>query len=258
MKATFTKGKVTLAAVVAASLAMTSGCSSTHKSSSTAANYTAPEYQETASTTTQTTTTTASTSQNTQELTPTGSQSSVIPLYQENLDVSKRTVDAGTVRVKKIVNTETVSQPVELRHDEIVIDRQPASDSGGAVSANAFQDQETVIHLTREEPVVEKRTSMSGQVVVKTKSASEQQNVQGQVRKEDVAVVKSGDTQNVTVGQGISSQPSGEAAGGAESPSGQASGQSQSGQSNGQSSDQWSGEYKSGQPRIGGQQPQPY
>ena len=250
MKVKFTKGNVAFAAVAAASLAMTSGCSSTHKSTSTAANWTSPDYGETASTTSQTTTTTASTAQNTQELTPTGAQSSVIPLYQENLDVSKRTVDAGTVRVKKIVNTETVSQPVELRHDEIVIDRQPASDSGGAVSANAFQERETVIHLTREEPVVEKRTSVSGQVVVKTKSASEQQNVQGQVRKEDVAVVKSGDTQNVTVGQGISSQQSGEAVGGAESPSGQSSGQQNS---SGQNQDT-GGEYKSGHPRLDGQQ----
>jgi len=86
---------------------------------------------------------------------------------------------------------------------------------------------------------------------VKTRSASEQQNIQGQVRSEDVAVVKSGNAENVTIGQGI--QQSGEAMGGAESPSGQSSGESKD-QSSGQINS--AGEYKSGQPRIGNQQSQ--
>src|ERR1041385_6686529 len=51
----------------------------------------------------------------------------VVPLYKESLAVGKREVDAGSVRVKKIVKTETVNQPVELRHEEIVIEREPAS-----------------------------------------------------------------------------------------------------------------------------------
>jgi uncharacterized protein (TIGR02271 family) len=229
MKATFTKGTAAFAGVIAASLAVTSGCSSTHKSSSTAGNWTSPDYQETASTTQTTTTTQASTAQNSGQLTETGASSSVIPLYKEDLAVGKRTVDAGTVSVKKVVKTETVSQPVELRHEEIEIERVPAgSETASAPSGNAFQDQDTVIHLTREEPVVEKRTSMSGQVVVKTRSASEQKNIQEQVRTEDVAVVKSGNADNVNVGQNITVQQSGEATGGAESPSGQSSGQSKS------------------------------
>ena len=169
----------------------------------------------------------------------------MIPLYKEDLDVSKRTVDAGTVRVKKIVNTQTVTQPVELRQDEIVIERQPASENASAPSGTAFQEQEKVIHLSREEPVVEKRISSSGQVVVKARSTTEQQNVQGQVRSEDVAVEKSGNAENVTIGQGV--QQSGEATGGAESPSGQSSGQNNS-----------AGQYKSGQDRINTGQQQQY
>ena len=36
----------------------------------------------------------------------------MIPLYKESLAVGKRDVDAGSVRVKKVVKTETVNQPV--------------------------------------------------------------------------------------------------------------------------------------------------
>ena len=153
----------------------------------------------------------------------TGGTNAVIPLYKETASIGKQQVDAGTVRVKKVVKTETVNQPVELRHEEIVIERQPASESSGTASANAFQEQETVIHLTKEEPVIQKQTVSSGQVVLRGSTSSEQRNIQTQVRSEDVAVAKSGDAENVTIGQGV--QQSSEAAGAAESPSGQMTGQ---------------------------------
>ena len=41
----------------------------------------------------------------------------VIPLHEEQLTVGKRTVDAGQVTIRKIVTTETVSQPVQLRRE---------------------------------------------------------------------------------------------------------------------------------------------
>lgn len=152
----------------------------------------------------------------------TGSQSSspgetkaVIPLYKESLDVGTKQVDAGTVRVKKVVKTETVNQPVQLRHEEIEIERLPASSSDTASMDSAFQEKETVIHLMKEEPVIQKRTTSAGQVVLQTHSQSTQQNVQATLRSEDVDVAKSGDV-----------IMNGSAQGGADSPSGQSSGSS--------------------------------
>ena len=142
----------------------------------------------------------------------------VVPLYKESVNIGKQQVDAGSVKIKKVVKTETVNQPVELRHEEIVIERQPASGQGD--SSQAFQGQETTIQLTKEMPVIEKQTQQSGQVVVKKSSQSEQQNIQAQVRSEDVDVVKFGNPQNVTIGQNV------ESAGAAESPSGETSGAS--------------------------------
>ena len=51
----------------------------------------------------------------------------VIPLYEETVNVGKREVETGAVRLRKVVRTETVNQPVQLRHEEIVIDREPAN-----------------------------------------------------------------------------------------------------------------------------------
>src|SRR4051812_3863168 len=50
-----------------------------------------------------------------------GGNELVIPLYQESVNVGKREVEAGAVRLRKIVRTETVNQPVEIRHEDVVI-----------------------------------------------------------------------------------------------------------------------------------------
>lgn len=221
MKAKLTKSHVALAAVVATSFTLAGGCCSGRGGSSVYSE-TPKGYGGTASSDYSTSQTTAQTSDTTQ-MNLSGTNA-VIPLYKESLAVGKREVDAGSVRVKKVVKTEIVNQPVELRHEEIVIERQPASDMAANPSAQAFTEQETVIHLTKEEPVVEKRTASAGQIVLQSRSSSQQTNIQAQVRSEDVDVVKFGNAENVTIGQNI--HGSDEAVGGAESPSGQATGQS--------------------------------
>ena len=149
-----------------------------------------------------------------QEQSTTGN--TVIPLYQETLKVGKREVETGTVRIRKIVKTETVNQPVELRHEEVVIDRQPSTAQPGA---QAFQEQDFTIHLKREEPVVEKAVTSSGEIVVQTRQTSEQTNFTAQVRREDIDVARTGDAQNVVIGQNV--QASSAPSGAAESPGGQ-------------------------------------
>jgi uncharacterized protein (TIGR02271 family) len=198
--------------VTLASLALASGCCT--KSSKHASYYSGPP-RGYASTTQETQTST------TQNQSMEGQNNMAIPLYKESLIVGKREIDAGSVRVRKIVKTETVNQPVELRHEDIVIERQPASGETVQAGPNAFQQQqETVIQLKREEPVIEKRTSSAGQVVLQKRSSTDQQNIQEQVRSEDVDIVKSGNP-NV---QGSGAQ--GGSMGGAESSGGQTSGAS--------------------------------
>jgi len=141
----------------------------------------------------------------------------VIPLYQESIKVGKREVETGTVRVRKIVKTETVNTPVELRHEEVVIDRQPSSQA--QPGDKAFQEQDFTIRLTREEPVVEKTVTSSGEIVVQTRQTSEQTNLTAQVRREDIDVARTGDSQNVVIGQNV--QASSTPSGAAESPGGQ-------------------------------------
>jgi len=207
MKATLINRRLTLASVAFASIALATGCCTKHTSQSS--YYSSMPANSGASAP-------AQESASSSEISTTSGDNTVIPLYKESVNIGKREVDAGSVTVKKIVKTETINQPVELRHEEIVVERQPAS---GSVmdTTSAFQEGETTIHLTREEPVITKETTTAGQVVLKKSSGSEQTTVKATSRTEDVAVSKTGD--NVTIQGNV---------GGAESSGGQTSGASSS------------------------------
>ena len=116
-----------------------------------------------------------------------------VPLTEEQVRVGKRTVDAGQVRLRKIVRTEVVNQPVEIRHEDVVIERVAAGDvHAGAVSD--FKEETIDVPLTREEVVVSKDAHVTGAVRLHKTAESETQNVSETVRKEDVEVVRDGKT----------------------------------------------------------------
>ena len=192
------------------------GCSSSHKSQSS------PPYGAAGASEGPTETEAAAPPQQatTDQQAAPGASQTVIPLYKENMIVGKREVDAGTVRVKKVVHTETVNQPVELRRETISIDREPAGNasqiSQAPSSGTAFQEQEFTIQLKREEPVVETRVVQTGQIVAQKRDQPQTQTVQRQVRQEDVVVDK-GTAQDVQISPAV-------AAGAASTPGAQSTG----------------------------------
>jgi len=159
-----------------------------------------------------------------------GTTNLVVPLYKESIVVGKRQVDAGSIRLKKTVKTETVNQPFELRREEIVIEKDTTGQAPqGQMAGKPFEEGETVIRLTREEPIIEKQTTSAGHILVQTRYSTLQTNVQGQVRSEDIGLIKEGNTQNVTIGQNVQGSVTTENAGGAESAGGRSAGSAQGG-----------------------------
>jgi uncharacterized protein (TIGR02271 family) len=119
----------------------------------------------------------------------TGTEDANIQLREEALKVGKREVEYGGVRLRKIIRTETVNQPVELSREEIVIERVPVSGEQQAATTDMkFDEQEIYIPLRREEPVIEKTTRTREEVHVGKRRETERENVQGEVRREDVEI----------------------------------------------------------------------
>lgn len=120
-----------------------------------------------------------------------GREEASVALREEELKVGKRQVEYGGVRLRKIIRTETVNQPVELQREEIVVERVPAG-QGTQGRGKAFEQEEIYIPLRREEAVVEKQSHVREEVHIRKRSETERQNVQENVRKEDVQIDRSG------------------------------------------------------------------
>lgn len=223
-------------AIALGSVAVITGCSSTKSSEPTL--YSSPSYSATApptgakwyassgatgaSASTQTSTSTSTTMQ-----IPAQGEVS-IPLYEEQLAVGTRTVESGSVRLRKQVTTETVNQPVQIRRETLIVDRQPGATAVQETSGTftPFEQKEIVIKLHTEEPVVEKRVIATGRIVASTRTNTEQVTVQREIRKENIDVEKIGDTQNVTISDNVGARAS-DAVGGTGTATQQATGTSQ-------------------------------
>jgi len=167
------------------------------------------------------------------------SESASIPLFKEELKVGTRMVDAGSVRLRKTVKTETVNQPVQLRQEQITVERQAGSGEGSQSQNQSlgqsgqnnldqpFQEGQIEIRLQREEPVVEKQIVPTGRIVAQKTSRSEERNIQEQVRRDDIAVDKSGDSQNINISGNVMTE-SRESSGGSAESSAQSSGAARS------------------------------
>ena len=110
-----------------------------------------------------------------------------IPLSEERVKVGKRTVGAGEVRVRKNVSTEQVNVPVELKRENVVIEKIPGQQME-QTGKEPFQEEQVEVPLSREEPVVEKEIHVTGGVRVRRTEEIDQETIQESARREDVDI----------------------------------------------------------------------
>jgi uncharacterized protein (TIGR02271 family) len=110
---------------------------------------------------------------------------------EEELAVGKREVSAGEVEIQKGVETEHVRRPVQLRHEEVEVERRPVSDGEHGREAR-FEEEEIHIPLTEEEAVVEKRPVAREELIVRKRPVEETEEVEADLRRERIDVRKHG------------------------------------------------------------------
>ena len=101
---------------------------------------------------------------------------------EEELRVGKRAVEAGQVVVGKHVETEHKQVPVNLKREEIVIQRRPVNREA---SATDIREAEIRVPLTEEEAVVDKRAVVKEELVVGKRVVEDQKTVDADVRREE-------------------------------------------------------------------------
>ena len=115
-----------------------------------------------------------------------------LELREEELDVDKRQVQAGEVRVRKEVVTEQRNIEVPVTREEVVIERHPVT--GREVSDDALdEDEEIRIPVMEEEVDVQKRAKVREEVSVGKRRVEETRNVSDTVRREEARIESQGD-----------------------------------------------------------------
>jgi uncharacterized protein (TIGR02271 family) len=114
----------------------------------------------------------------------------VIPLGEEVLEVSKRTENRGTARVRRYVVETPVERQLTLLSEKVVVERRrPASDR---VTGEVLTEMAVEVIETEEVPVVGKRTRLREEIVVRTERAQRVETVRETVRRDEVEIQQPG------------------------------------------------------------------
>lgn len=120
-------------------------------------------------------------------------ESVTVPLYKEELDVTKRERQAGEVRVHKDVVQEERELSVPVRREKVRVERREVKDRP-AMHAS-FQEETVVVPLRAEEVEVRKRAVVDEEVVIRKDSIEEERRVAETVRREEVDIRSDGDVE---------------------------------------------------------------
>ncbi len=114
-----------------------------------------------------------------------------VQVHEERLHAHKQPVNTGEVRVHKEVVTEQQTINVPTTREEIVVERRPAS--GRASTSDIRAGEEIRIPVKEEKVNVSKEAVVTEEVSVGKRQVTENQQVGGTVRKEQVHVEQKGD-----------------------------------------------------------------
>lgn len=108
-----------------------------------------------------------------------------IDVVEEQLNVGKRDVDLGTVRVRSYVREVPVSEDVQLTSERVEIQRNPVDREAGA---GAFEERVIEAREHGEEAVVDKQARVVEEIELAKKRETRTEHVEDTVRKTEVEI----------------------------------------------------------------------
>ncbi|GGY20593.1 DUF2382 domain-containing protein [Streptomyces djakartensis] len=115
---------------------------------------------------------------------------------EERMHVGVERRATGRARLRKYVVTEEVQQTVPVRHEEVVVEREPITEENRdeALSGPDIAEAEHEVTLHEERPVTTTETVPVERVRLGTEERVEEASVEGEVRKERIETEISGET----------------------------------------------------------------
>lgn len=119
-------------------------------------------------------------------------EGATIPVIQEELQVGKREVQRGGVRVYQRVRETPVEESVQLREEHVHVERRPVDQPASEADLAALQEGSFEVRETAEEAVVAKSARVVEEVVVSKDATERTEHVSDTVRRTDVEVEQLG------------------------------------------------------------------
>ncbi|HYD60307.1 MAG TPA: YsnF/AvaK domain-containing protein [Noviherbaspirillum sp.] len=123
-----------------------------------------------------------------------------IPVVEEEMQVGKRTVQRGGVRVYRRVTEQPVHESVQLREEHVNVERHQLDEPASAADMTAFEEGLVEMRETTEEPVVSKTARVVEEVVVGKDTTERTEDIDDTVRKSEVDVEQLGAADRSTTG----------------------------------------------------------
>lgn len=111
----------------------------------------------------------------------------IIPIYEESLDVGKREVSHGRLRVRSYVVETPVDEKVSLRTESVQVDRRPVDRAISATDV-MFQDRTIELEEFAEEAVVSKQARVVEEISLRKEAHDRVETIHDTVRRTEVDI----------------------------------------------------------------------
>jgi len=125
-----------------------------------------------------------------------------IKVIEENLEVGKRTVETGGVRLRSRIVAKPVEESIRLREERVSVNRTPVNRPATAADLNAFQDGQIELTEHAEVPVVSKTANVVEEISVGKDVSERDEVIRDTVRKTEVDVENLGSSNPTSVPTG--------------------------------------------------------
>lgn len=111
-----------------------------------------------------------------------------VEIIEENLEVGKRTVETGGVRLKSRIVSRPVEESIRLREERVTVNRTPVNRAATTGELDAFKEGEVVMTEHAEKAVVSKTAQVVEEVSVGKTVEEREEKIHDTVRKTEVDV----------------------------------------------------------------------
>jgi stress response protein YsnF len=111
-----------------------------------------------------------------------------IPIIEEEMNVGKREIVTGSVKIRSRIINKPVEETLRLRHERVSVERKPVNRAATESDMKHFRESERELTERKEVPVVDKQARVVEEVRLKKEVEQREETIKDNVRKTQVDI----------------------------------------------------------------------